>query len=60
MDPDVLLEELLALARDIRWHEEATADDMGVTRTQADELAEKILDLDIWLLCGGAMPTRWT
>lgn len=58
MDPNALLEELLTLAQVIRSDYEET-DGNGVNQDDANELAEKIDQLDTWLCAGGFMPKRW-
>ena len=57
MDPDVLLEEVRALAVAVQEGEFPTA---RAAEDAAVELAEKVVDLDDWLRRGGFYPQAWT
>lgn len=56
MDPDQALKEIRQLTRDL-----LELGDMGVypTNEQALELAQKVEDLDNWLMSGGDAPVDW-
>ena len=52
MDPDILLKELLAIAKQVLRHEDRYED-------TSIEMAEKIINLDNWLKNGGFLPHKW-
>lgn len=56
MDPDVLLKELRELAKKVRKDYEAGN---AIDPDEACELAQKIFDLDEWILKSGFMPREW-
>lgn len=58
MDPNTVLENMLALAKQIIKRDDA--DDDGTTQDpEAAELAAAVQDLDEWLRKGGFLPSRW-
>lgn len=50
MDPNKILEEMLALAKRLQHAPRGSA---------ARELADKAISLDNWMIRGGATPARW-